>query len=67
MYGVYSQQAAEQFGTFIYRRPDDSEVEITAVYKQLNDPVYGWPDAVWIGEVTKYIRVGRVNTSRKRK
>lgn len=55
MYGVYSTEAAKQFGSSIYARPDGAEVEVTGVYNQ-PDARYGWPDAVWIGEVSFWKR-----------
>jgi hypothetical protein len=58
LYGVYSAKSAAMFhdSIYIWTRPDGTEVEVTGVYDQPNDPAYLWPDAVWLGEVLTFIR-----------
>lgn len=60
LYGVYSAEAAAMCHmTYIWQRPDGTEVEVTAVYIRPNDPAVLWPDAVWLGEVLTYLRPGQ--------
>lgn len=49
--GWYSSEAADKYGASYYRHVDGHEVLVTGV---CND--YGWPDKVYVGEVTEHIR-----------
>lgn len=53
MFGFYSKEAAELFGTCIYRSVTGQEVEVTGVYGSLQsgEKNYLWKDKVFVGEV----------------
>jgi hypothetical protein len=57
MIGFYSHEA-RHFGSFLYRKPDGTEVEVTSVFssKERGERIYRWDDKVCVGEVTKFIR-----------
>jgi hypothetical protein len=60
--GLYSARAAELCGSSIYATPDGGTVEVTAVGS--SDTVkdsYKWNDAINVGPVTKWLRVGTPN------
>jgi hypothetical protein len=61
MIGVFSEKAAELFGTLWYKTPNGSEVEVTAVYEDgENAEGYGWVDKKIVGEVVEMTaRAGR--------
>jgi hypothetical protein len=60
-YGLYSEKAAEKFGTFIYSTPTGKEVEITCITKRkyLWARDYKWTDTKFIGQVTNFVKTGR--------
>lgn len=60
--GVFSREAVEiGHSTSIYLHVDGHEVEVTFVGDNPDD--YKWPDKVVVGEVTKWVRVGCLDTS----
>lgn len=62
-HALFSEQAANQFGSFIYSTPDGREVEVTNVYPSEGaEPMYGWADKVHVGEVKEWLRKGRLGT-----
>ncbi len=61
LYAVYSAKQAELGGTFIYQRPDGTEVEVTAVDKIPGCPETKWSDKQDLGEITQFIRRGICN------
>jgi len=58
--GLYSAQAAAQYGTVIWSTPSGGEAEITAI--GYPDLPYLWEDAVKL-EVVEYLRDGRDKTA----
>lgn len=58
MYAIYSEQQAE-FGTFICRRLDGTEVEVTAVEKIRGCPDTKFSDKQDLGEVINFVREGK--------
>lgn len=63
-YGCYSAKAvANGCGTFWYKRPDGSEVEVTSVESDPKCAEYKWPGKKLVGEVAGFLRNGRaINT-----
>lgn len=57
----YSHRAAKLCGSFIYARADGTEVEVTAVDKDIRYNS-GWSDKEYCGEVVKFLRTGRRGT-----
>lgn len=57
-YGWYSKLGAEKAGTYIYARPDGSEVEVTTVSNSAETPGSYWGDEVCLGPVAKWVRDG---------
>ena len=58
LHGFFSNIAAGLFGTVFYLREDGTEVEVTAVYENV-DVDYNYPDVEYRGVVTDYNRTGR--------
>lgn len=56
--GYYSAKAAV-YGTCFYLNAAGEEIEVTAVCKPGKEENYAWQDKVCLGEVGKWIRVGR--------
>lgn len=67
LHGFYSEWAALQGGTVIYATQDGREVEVTGVYqtKEKGKREYPWADKVYVGEVTKWLRDGRLAANGK--
>lgn len=71
--GLYSARAATKYGTSLYLHEKGHEVEITAVCKRdpqlMREYELRWPDAVFVGHVTKFLHRKRApeNPMRKRK
>ncbi len=58
-YGIYSEKAAKQVRTCIYRKTDGTEVEVTCVVENLEGwKLYNFPDKKLVGMVTDFIRFG---------
>lgn len=63
-FGYYSLEAAKLSGSSIYQTPDGREVEVTYVCKdprsdlELYKDSYKWPDTIYVGPVTHYLRKG---------
>lgn len=48
-------------GSFVYRRADASEVEVTMVTNNIDYPQFErFPDSVYIGEVLTFVRTGEM-------
>jgi len=63
-YGFFSNEAVSKgVRTFIYRRPDGSEVEVIGVALDKEGTGYGWDDKVCVGPVGGFIRPGRLGTN----
>ncbi len=61
-YGWFSAKSVEVGSrTAIYRHVDGREVEITGIFDsdKIEDIGFNWDDAVCLGEVTHWLRVGR--------
>jgi hypothetical protein len=58
MYGFYSKQAADRWGSHIYLNPAGEEVEITVIGDTPENSWYGWEDKKSCGEVTLYLHKG---------
>lgn len=58
-HAVFSEQAANTFGSSIYLNPDGKEVEVTNVYSSEENDNYNWVDKVYVGEVKTWLRQGR--------
>jgi len=61
-YGLYSAEAARLFGSFYYKKPDGSQVEITCVCDTPDWDGYCWKDKVSVGEVVEYGWCGKATT-----
>lgn len=62
-YGLFSEQAANEFGSSIFLTPDGKEVEVTFVYTTDGFSAdYGFADKVFVGQVTEFLRKGRIPT-----
>jgi len=61
MFGYFSQDAAELFGTYFYVNTDGKEVEVTQVFniKSNGESEYHWADRQCVGEVKELVRFGR--------
>jgi hypothetical protein len=58
LYGFFSQLAVDSgCGSCEYETPDGKLVKVTCVGSKRDDPDYAWPDKVFVGEVTKFVRV----------
>jgi len=59
-HAFFSRKAAFQCGSTIWQRADGSEVDVTAVFytADIDDSRYGWPDRIYVGEVTRMLRDG---------
>ena len=57
-FGFFSETAAGKLGSLLYKRPDGTEVDVTAIYdtKEEGEKFYHWNDKVCVGEVTRFIR-----------
>ena len=55
-FGYYSELAAEKFGTVFYNTPQNTLVEVTAVFSPGAETMYNWKDKVYVGEVTTYAK-----------
>jgi hypothetical protein len=60
-YGLYSEAAAEKFGTVIYSTPTRKKIEVTCITecKHNWEKDYKWSDAKFIGQVTNFMGTGR--------
>lgn len=54
-HAYYSEQAAQTFGSVIWRTPWNEEIEVTSVSDD-KDSYYNWPDKVYMGPVTEFVR-----------
>lgn len=61
MFGYFSEDAAELFGTYFYIDATGKEVEVTQVFnvKANGDAEYHWSDRKCVGEVKELVRYGR--------
>jgi len=57
LYGFFSLKQRE-FGSFIYRKIDGTEVEVTEVTES-NKPFSRFDDTTYVGKVTEFIRNAR--------
>ena len=63
-YGFYSAKAARIHGSAIYlgspsRSYPSGEIEVTAVFRHWpEEGHYAWPDASYVGVVTKFVKDG---------
>jgi hypothetical protein len=57
--GLYSERAAQYYGTVIYKSLDGSRQHVTCVCPLDKVNTYKWPDAIRVGWVTEYIRQGK--------
>lgn len=58
--GLYSPRAAELYGSTVYLGIDGKEHFVTAVaHDEEWIPKYMWDDAIRIGYVTRYLRLGQ--------
>lgn len=56
-YGFFSQAAVDSgCGSAEYKTPDGKLVEVTCVSSKRDDQDYRWPDKVFVGEVTEFVR-----------
>ena len=55
-HGLYSATAEIQGGVAIYLDTNGKEVRVTCVDSYGDPKKYGWPDMVYVGVVTKFIR-----------
>lgn len=64
-HAVYSLQAALEYGSGIWLSVDGREVEVTCVDASRENlySIYGWPDKVYVGQVTKRLRQGYPDSS----
>jgi hypothetical protein len=60
-YGFYSETAAQQFGSFLYKMEDGSEQEITYLSQDESSLNYKFKDKQYIGIVLNYLRDGKVS------
>lgn len=60
--GMYSEEAAFDYGTTIWRTPEGTEVEITAAVGKAED--YKWRDAREIGKVIAFVRRATIGEHR---
>lgn len=69
MYGWYSQQAANIYGSCIYENQQGQLIEVTCILEGFvdNDSRYEWKDKVLIGEVKKFIRTNIFSTRKMTK
>jgi hypothetical protein len=68
MFGVFSQKAADEHGSLIYRKSDGTEVEVTAICNDLKGfKSYCWKDKVFVGIVVAHVRQGRPNNGKEPK
>lgn len=58
-YGYYSEKGAEVGGTCFYLTPEGKEVEVSCAGLDREGTGYMWPDKVFVGEITEYVRQGR--------
>jgi hypothetical protein len=67
LHGFFSEAAALQGGSLIYATPKGEEVEVTGVFKTITTGtlIRSWPDMVYVGKVTKWIRDGRLDANGK--
>lgn len=63
-YAVFSAKQKDLIGSFLWRRSDGTEVEVTAVADEPGCPTTEWGDKVDLGPVEKYVR--RVSEGRAR-
>jgi hypothetical protein len=61
-YGFYSEKAAQQYGTNFWQTADEGEVvvEITGVLGDKDGSSYAWDDKMFVAEVTKYVKRGKI-------
>lgn len=59
--GFYSEKGSSIHGSYIYNRPDGTEVEVTSVFKTEDHGKVGcgWDDKVCVGPVTDFVRRGK--------
>jgi len=62
-YGFYSEKAARQFGTVVWKTPDGRDVHCTLVDDDPSGARYGFDDAVCIGEVTEFIKSFQISSA----
>ena len=62
-YAFYSEQAAQQFGYCVYLDDTDNPVNVTIVCRDplLTNFTYKWPDKVYVGRVTKFIKTNKTH------
>jgi len=58
---MYSQQQADQFGTFLYIK-DGVPIEVSSAGIDPEFKTTGWPDKVLLGEVGSFYKKGREGT-----
>lgn len=55
--GVFSREACNKYGYYIYKDKDGKVVAVTAVFNSLQEieESYNYKDKIIVGELTKYI------------
>ena len=59
-FGLYSQSAAELFGSYVYKTSEGKELVVTQVFNNKDGITdYLWPDKTFVGMVTEFVRWGK--------
>ena len=59
-FGLFSEQAANLYGSDFYLDANGREVEVTCL--GVDESEYNWPDTVVRGRLSRWVRYGRTNT-----